>query len=129
MNNGVVAHIDASNYQKIPGHCILVGGKTFTLTYQCRGFVSNDSRNFVLLLKENVSEKAYLFILTILKVSFTSRYSWDDAVTKEKILEEYLLLPTKNGELDWNFMDSYMRTVENKAKTIVSKCTQICYQI
>lgn len=129
MNNGVVAHIDASNYQKITGHCILVGGKTFTLTYQCSDFVSNDSHNFVLRLKENVSEKAYLFILTILKVSFTSKYSWDDAVTKEKILEEYLLLPTKNGGLDWNFMDSYMRTVENKAKTIVSKCTQICYRI
>ena len=127
MNNGVVAYIDASNYQKITGHCILVGGKTFTLTYQCNDFVSNDSHNFVLRLKENVSEKAYLFILTILKVSFTSRYSWDDAVTKEKILEECILLPTKNGGLDWNFMDNYMRNVENKAKILVSKCTQICY--
>ena len=102
MNNGVVAHIDASNYQKITGHCILVGGKTFTLTYQCNDFVSNDSHNFVLRLKENVSGMAYLFILTVLKVSFVSRYSWDDAVTKDKILEEWILLPTKNGRLDWN---------------------------
>ena len=30
-NNGVVAHIDASNYEIIKGHCILVGGKTFTI--------------------------------------------------------------------------------------------------
>lgn len=70
MNNGVVAHIDASNYQKITGHCILVGGKTFTLTYQCSDFVSNDSHNFVLRLKEKVSEKAYLCHLDNLKSFF-----------------------------------------------------------
>ena len=45
VNNGVVAHIDATKYEIIKGNCILVGGKTFTLTYQEKDFVSNDSHN------------------------------------------------------------------------------------
>lgn len=40
INNGVVAHIDATKYSLIKGNCILVGGKTFTLTYQANDFVS-----------------------------------------------------------------------------------------
>lgn len=34
VNNGVAAYIDASKYDIIKGDCILIGGKTFTLTYQ-----------------------------------------------------------------------------------------------
>ena len=48
VNNGVTAYIDASKYDIIKGNCILIGGKTFTLTYQKEDFVSNDSHNIVL---------------------------------------------------------------------------------
>ena len=48
VNNGVAAYIDASNYEIIKGNCILIGGKTFTLTYQKNDFVSNDSHNIAL---------------------------------------------------------------------------------
>ena len=34
VNNGVTAYIDSTNYDIIKGNCILIGGKTFTLTYQ-----------------------------------------------------------------------------------------------
>lgn len=37
---------------KMKGDCILVGGKTFTITYQAVDFVSNDSHNFILAAKE-----------------------------------------------------------------------------
>lgn len=33
VNNGVASYIDASKYDIIKGDCILIGGKTFTLTY------------------------------------------------------------------------------------------------
>lgn len=57
INNGVVGYIDAENYKKMKGNCILVGGKTFTITYQALDFVSNDSHNFVLVAKEKKVKK------------------------------------------------------------------------
>ena len=74
VNNGVMAYIDASKYDLIKGHCILVGGKTFTLTYQKDDFVSNDSHNFELHLIDNSkSEDIYLFLLTAF-LAFSSHF-------------------------------------------------------
>ena len=50
-NNGVAAYVDASNFDIIKGNCILIGGKTFTLTYQNADFISNDSHNIVIRFK------------------------------------------------------------------------------
>lgn len=118
VNNGVVAYIDASKYDILKGNCILVGGKTFTLTYQKYDFVSNDSHNFTLTLTENVAnyEDVYLFLITILRCSLSKKYSWGDAVTKEKMLKENILLPsTKHNTPDWEYMGNFTKTMKNKA--------------
>lgn len=119
FNNGVVAHIDASKYELIKGHCILVGGKTFTLTYQDEDFVSNDSHNFVLYLKENdKSSYVYLFLITAIRTSLCEKYKWADAVTKDKLLEDYIYLPiNKDNDIDWE----YMEDVIIETKTIVNE--------
>lgn len=113
INNGVVALIDASKYNIIKGNCILIGGKTFTLTYQKLDFVSNDSHNIVIRTKEDaLSENVYLFLVTALKASLSFRYSWGDAVTKDKLLENYIKLPaTSDGKPDWKYMESFMTAV------------------
>ena len=109
-NNGVVAHIDASNYEIIKGSCILVGGKTFTITYQKDDFVSNDSHNFTIRVKgHDISEPCYLFLASMLYAHFGQKYSWNDAVTKDKLMSEKLPLPiTATGEPDWRYMEDSM---------------------
>lgn len=115
INNGVVGHIDASKYNKIRGHCILVGGKTFTLTYQEQEFVSNDSHNFEMHLKKERGINVYLFLISAIRASLSSKYSWGDAVTKEKLLKQSISLPKdKKGEPDWDFMEKYMQGIHNK---------------
>lgn len=112
VNNGVVAYIDAKRFGILNGNCILVGGKTFTLTYQKEDFVSNDSHNFTLKLidAQHRNEQIYLFFLTALRRSLSQKYSWGDAVTKEKILSEYVFLPsTYDGQPDWNFMEDFIK--------------------
>ena len=116
INNGVVARIDANEYEIIKGNCILVGGKTFTLTYQAEDFVSNDSHNFVLRLKrEEATENIQLYLLTVLRCALSQKYSWDDAVTKEKILQEEILLPAKNDEPDWSYMEEYIQKIKTNS--------------
>ena len=109
INNGVAAYIDSSDYDLIKGNCILVGGKTFTLTYQEKDFVSNDSHNFVLRLKNAQNKYVYFYLIVALRASLKSKYSWGDAVTKDKISHEYILLPCdKNLNPDYSYMEKYM---------------------
>ena len=118
VNNGVAAYIDASKYEIIEGNCILVGGKTFTLTYQKDGFVSNDSHNIVIRSKnKNTSKFHYLYLISILRATLDTKYFWGDAVTKEKLLKDSILLPqVSDGQPDWAYMERYMRAMERKAK-------------
>lgn len=121
-NNGVIAHIDASAYDIIPGHCILIGGKTFTMTYQEEPFVSNDSHNFEMHLINNVhSNKVYFFLITAIRASLRQKYEWSDAVTKEKLLEDSIYLPISSKDTpDWNFMESYIDSVIAKTSSCLS---------
>lgn len=118
VNNGVAAYIDASKYEIIEGNCILIGGKTFTLTYQKDDFVSNDSHNIVIRFKnENTSKFHYLYLISILRATLGTKYFWGDAVTKEKLLADNILLPqASDGQPDWDYMEQYMRAMEQKAK-------------
>lgn len=114
FNNGVAAYIDASKYDIIEGHCILVGGKTFTITYQKECFVSNDSHNFVIRIKSDaIDDYSYLYLATVIYKYFGQKYSWDDAVTKDRFLKESIPLPsTKKGTPDWDYMAEYMKAIE-----------------
>lgn len=66
MNNGVVSYIDASNLPVDEGNCLLIGGKTYSISYQRQNFVSNDSHNLIIRLKpeykQYASENVYLFL-------------------------------------------------------------------
>lgn len=122
INNGVVTYIDASGYETIPGNCILIGGKTFTVTYQEKDFVSNDSHNFIVRAKKRLSNKQYLFLSVIIRNYFRQRFSWMDAITKDKFLKEKIPLPINdNNEPDWTYMEDYINEIEDKAKNKIIK--------
>ena len=118
VNNGVVAYMDASNYDIIKGECILIGGKTFTLTYQKEDFVSNDSHNIALYSKGEGNEQIFLFIITVLKATLQSKYHWGDAVTKDKLLAQTIKLPNnKDGGPDWDYMRDYMQSIKKQVSS------------
>lgn len=118
FNNGVSAYIDPKDYKVMPANCILVGGKTFKLTYQENEFVSNDSHNFVLLAKDsNVKKNQYLFMISVIRATFEQRYTWNDSVTKQRMLEEKIKLPVDNkGVPDWDYMEKYIVELQNATR-------------
>lgn len=118
VNNGVAAYIDASGYNIIKGNCILIGGKTFTLTYQKNDFVSNDSHNIVLYGKSASDEHVLLYIITVLNCSLKHKYNWGDAVTKDKLLTQTINLPADaKGKPDWDYMRNYMLSITQSILT------------
>lgn len=127
INNGVAGYIDASKYKIIPGNSILVGGKTFTLSYQEKDFVSNDSHNFTLKLKDyNATKDEYLYLISVLKAELSDKYSWGDAVTKNKILKESIHLPVDSkGKPNFKYMSQYIKDIEKTIKNYLTKLQTI----
>ncbi len=132
-NNGVVAYVDGSAYDLIPGGCILIGGKTFSITYQERDFISNDSHNLHIRLKNRIGSKSmYLFIVAVFRSALAYKYTWGDAVIKKKLADDVVMLPaTSSGNPDWNYMDQYMRNImeeseESLRNLSVPMCNQSC---
>ena len=97
------------------------------MTYQKDSFVSNDSHNFEIHLINNIySDKVYFFLITAIRASLRKKYEWSDAVTKEKLLDDYIYLPIISKDVpDWNYMEEYINKITNKTKQTLTYLTKV----
>ena len=118
-NNGVFSYVDYHDHLKEEGNCIMIGGKTLTITYQKDEFFSNDSHNLALYLKDNNhrTEEIYLFMITALKASIGHSYSWGDSISFKSIQKDYVNLPIDNetGNPDYQYMTDYINRIRKKS--------------
>ncbi|CAH0158981.1 Restriction enzyme BgcI subunit alpha [Arthrobacter sp. Bi83] len=116
-NNGVQMYVDCPDEWLDAGECIMIGGKTLTLSYQAADFCSNDSHNIALSSKdlESKSESCQLFLMSVLSAALSPKYSWGDSISMKVLQQESLLLPvTPAGIPDWEFMRNMMQTVTDR---------------
>lgn len=114
-NNSVCTYISYDKSQIEKGNAIMIGGKTMVITYQAEDFFSNDSHNLVLYAKdENLrQELIQLYMVTSLNKSLKPIYSWGNSISKAKIKKDKFFLPvTSTGEIDYQFMETYIRAIE-----------------
>lgn len=114
-NNSIMTYIECSPEQVDKGHCIFIGGKTLTFSYQDQDFVSNDSHNLALYLKhtKTFSRHVYMYMISSLQKSLKSKYYWGDSISNKKIQKDTFFLPvTADGEPDFDYMERYIRAVE-----------------
>ena len=125
-NNSVDSYINYDPAFLEKGHCIFIGGKTFTVTYQEKDFFSNDSHNLVLYTKNIFANKAKQFCLaTCLKSSLASKYSWGNSISNAKIKNDKISLPVKDGKPDYEWMDTFISAIQKKViKNVVRYADQ-----
>ncbi len=112
-NNAVSSYIRYDKKYLKKGNCIFIGGKTFVVTYQEKDFYSNDSHNLVLYLRNNKPTKAnQLFLVTCIYKCLSCKYSWGDSVSKKKIKQDKLYLPSKNGKVDFEIMETLISAIQ-----------------
>jgi len=115
-NNSITTYIAPKNQEWVEkGHSIMIGGKTLVITYQEQDYVSNDSHNLALYLRndKNYSENVYLFLVSSLYKSLKPKYEWGDSISKTKIQKDMIKLPVNdNGEIDFNFMETYISAIK-----------------
>lgn len=123
-NNGVYTYIAYNEELKESGNCIMIGGKTLTITYQKEDFYSNDSHNLALYLKDNNyrTEKVQLFLITALKASIGHTYNWGDSISSKSIQKDIIMLPAdKDGNPDFSYMEEYMKNREIAVSASLTK--------
>ena len=113
-NNAVSSYISYNDKYLDEGNCIFIGGKTFVVTYQEKDFYSNDSHNLVLYLKneEKRSKENQLFLAACINKSLGHKYSWGDSISNRKIQKDKVVLPIKNGIVDFEFIENFIAELE-----------------
>ena len=82
-------------------------GSAFYHQYE---FVASD--HITQLKREGLDKYAYLFMIPIIN-RLSEKYGFNREINDERIKREKLLLPvTQNGEIDFQFMSSFMRQIE-----------------
>ncbi|HDX7679035.1 TPA: restriction endonuclease subunit S, partial [Staphylococcus aureus] len=61
----------------------------------------------------NLNKFTYLFIANMLR-RLEGKYSFNREINDFRIKRERILLPTKNNQPDYEFMEQYMKRKENK---------------
>lgn len=113
-NNGVSSYISYDEKYLDEGNCIFIGGKTFVVSYQEKDFYSNDSHNLVLYLKNNQkrNKACQLFLASCIYRSLGHKYTWGDSISNRKIQKDKILIPTKKGKINFDFMESFIAELE-----------------
>lgn len=113
-NNGVLGFIDLEyckemNYTISEEMCLTVArtGSAGYISFQKEGCVVGDSAK-ILILKENPNIYRYLFIQTLLMKN-NYKYTYGRKVTEKQYLNLTLKLPTKNNNIDWEYMENYIK--------------------
>ena len=112
-NNSVSSYIDYDVNLIDKGDCIFIGGKTFVVSYQEKDFYSNDSHNLALYLK-NYGKNKYnqLYLATCVEKSLSHKYSWGNSVSSSKIKNDVISLPTKDKEVNFKSMDTFITAIQ-----------------
>lgn len=111
-NNGITATISNTEHLH-PGNSITVtyNGSVGEAFYQSDIFWASDDVN-VLYAKKNINEYIALFIIPYLR-KIGTRYGYTFKWTKEKMQNDEIELPvTDSGEIDFAYMETYIRAIE-----------------
>lgn len=113
-NNSVKSYIKYNEQYLEQGNCIFIGGKTFVVSYQEKDFYSNDSHNLALYLNNQAvrTKLNQLYIATCVYKSLSHQYSWGNSVSKAKIKGDKILLPTKDGVVDFDAMETFVSAIQ-----------------
>ncbi|RAX57415.1 hypothetical protein CCZ01_06140 [Helicobacter monodelphidis] len=119
--NGIDSFIDTQElYTRNDGNVITIGLDTQTAFYQNNYFYTG--QNIQILFNKKLNKYNAIFILRNLKV-FMTKFNWGgNGATLTRLKRGKILLPkTTDNKPHWEFMESYMRQIEQKhLKTIIA---------
>lgn len=116
VTNGVnlfVSEKQNIGFNKDSGNCITIGLDTQTVFYQPHNFYTG--QNIQILTYKNCSKSNALFIVRLIQLQMV-KFNWGgNGATLGRLSRTKILLPVNaNGEIDYDFMESYVKEVEEQ---------------
>ena len=113
FNNGVDGFIGNDSSVRRFEDCLTLAnsGSVGSAFYHRYEFIASD--HVTQLKREGLDKYAYLFMIPLIN-RLSEKYSFNREINDERIKREKLLLPvTDAGDIDFQFMSSFMRQIEN----------------
>lgn len=113
-NNSVSTFISYNKEMIDEGNSIFIGGKTLVISYQEKDYFSNDSHNLALYFKDEIhrTKPIQLYMVSALYKSLKPLYSWGNSISKQKIQNDSVSLPTLNNKIAFSYMENYIKALE-----------------
>lgn len=129
--NGIDGFVGNTGKVRVYNDCLTIAnsgsvGSTFFHPYS---FVASD--HVTELKREGLDRYAYLFLAALVK-RLTEKYSFNREINDDRIKREFIKVPiTNKGEINFEFMSSYMREKETiiLKSTIDKLCTRLIHNI
>lgn len=112
FNNGVDGFIGNESSVRIFSDCLTIAnsGSVGSAFFHKYDFVASD--HVTKLKREGLDKYAYLFLIPLVS-RLSEKYSFNREINDERIKREKLLLPVnKHGDIDFEFMSTFMQNVE-----------------
>lgn len=119
VNNGVVKYLEPINDEDLDkGKCITVSPLDGSSFWQADDFLGRggSGASISMLYNKNLNKYNSQFICSIIRRS-ADKFNYQDLLCGENLKNLMIKLPVdSNGEPDWNYMEEYMKNIEEKVK-------------
>jgi hypothetical protein len=112
LNNGIRGYLDEDEQFLNDGNSISFGQDTATMFYQEKPYFTGDKIKVLKSKNARFNKHNALFFILVMLKSFSS-FSWGSSSFSVKIIEDRLiLLPIKNGEIDFDFIELFISAIQ-----------------
>lgn len=121
-HNGIIAYIEEPKAHLWEGNTLTVDmfGKVFF--HEQPYFAVSHGRVNILKAKSTVSSGALQFVGCAIEKVTSKKYEFSEMCTGTKLLKDAIMLPVnKNGDPDWDYMEEYMKMVQEKTERVLNQ--------
>jgi hypothetical protein len=116
MNNGIISYHQLTNKvlnNKNGKPTILIHSNNQNIVYLETPFYLKDGHGATSVLQSiNLNKLNQMFIIASIDKVIKRKYSYNNKATKVELKNTVINLPTKNGEIDYDFMESFIAELE-----------------
>lgn len=128
FNNGITGYCTPKKNEILDkGNSITISPLDGSAFYQENDFLGRGGAGsaIIILYNDNLNRLRGLFLASAIRHQLT-KYSYNNQLSSKVIIKQKINLPaTKNNEPDWDYMETYMKNIENKVNHSLSTITQI----
>lgn len=109
VNNGITGKCYKWKYENVISIAVR-GSAGYTFWHPYKSTICERCK--VLIPKFEITENIALYLCTVMTKTFTPCYSYSNGLNMQKLEKEFIYLPAKNDNPDWEWIDKYMESLK-----------------